>query len=49
MERFTKSELGAKNVKFIDRPELGLVVAQLDIEASLSFIRIHPVVSEEMR
>ena len=25
MERFTKSELGAKNVKFIDRPEFGLL------------------------
>ena len=35
MERFTKSELGAKNVKFVDRPEFGLMFAQLDIEASL--------------
>ena len=35
MERFTKSELGAKNVKFVDRPEFGLVLAQLDTEASL--------------
>ena len=45
------SKLGAKNVKFVDRPEFGLVLAQLDIEASkqASFIRIHPVVSEEMR
>ena len=39
MERFTKSELGAKNLKtFVDIPEFGLVLAQLDIEAS--FIRI---------
>ena len=35
MECCTKSELGAKNVKFVDRPEFGLVLAQLDIEASL--------------
>ena len=35
IERFTKSELGAKNMKLVDRPEFGLVLAQLDIEASL--------------
>ena len=35
MERFIKSELGAKNVKSVDRPGFGLVLAQLDIEASL--------------
>ena len=35
MERFTKTELGAKNVTFVDRPEFGFVLAQLDIEASL--------------
>ena len=35
MERFIKSELGAKNVKFVDRPEFRLVFAQLDTEASL--------------
>ena len=35
MERFTESELGAKNVKFVDRPEFRLVLAQLDIETSL--------------
>ena len=40
MEHFTKSELGTKNVKFVDRPEFGLVLAQLDIEASL-IGRIH--------
>ena len=28
-------ELGAKNVKFVDRPEFCLVLAQLDIEMSL--------------
>ena len=45
MKRFTKSELGTKNVKFVDRLEFGLVLAQLDIEVSLiaSWIRIHPV------
>ena len=33
--KVTKSELGAKNVKSVDRPEFGLVLAQLDIEESL--------------
>ena len=28
-------ELGAKNVKCVDRPEFGLVLVQLDIETSL--------------
>ena len=37
MERFTKSELRAKNVKFVGRPKFGLVLAQLDIEASLIY------------
>ena len=36
MERFTKFELGAKNAKFVDRPEFGLMLAQLDIDASLT-------------
>ena len=31
-----KTELGAKNVNFIDRPEFGLVLAQLDVEAGLT-------------
>ena len=42
MERFTKSKLGAKNLKLVDRPEFGLVLSQLDIDASI--IRIHQVV-----
>ena len=51
MERFTKSELGAKNFKFVDRPEFGLVFAQLDVEASLigKFHLNSPIVSDEMR
>ena len=28
------SELGAKHVKFVDRPQFGLMLAQLDIEAT---------------
>ena len=51
MERFTKFELGAKNVKFVNRPEFDLVLAQLDTETSLigKFHSNPPsTVSEEM-